>query len=49
MLKLVRKLSKSGRSLILRIPKDIERSLKLTKNTRIKIWIRRKKVIIETI
>ncbi|MDW8024234.1 MAG: AbrB/MazE/SpoVT family DNA-binding domain-containing protein [Nitrososphaerota archaeon] len=45
-LKLRRTLSKSGRSLVLRIPKDIERALKLQPGQEVEIWIEDDKIII---
>jgi len=48
-LKLRRKLSKSGLTLVLRIPRDIEKQLSLTENTEVLIWIKNGKVIIEPI
>lgn len=46
-LKLRRKISKSGRTLALRIPKDIERSLQLTAGQEIDIWVEEGKIIIQ--
>jgi len=38
-LKLTRTLSYSGRSLVLRIPKDVEKTLKLKPGQKVQIWI----------
>lgn len=46
-LKLRRKLSISGRSLVLRIPRDIERMLNLSKETSVDIWVENGQVIVE--
>ena len=46
-LKLRRKLSKSGRSLVLRIPRDIERSLKLSDKTNVDVWIEKDSLIMK--
>ena len=48
-LKLRRRVSESGRSLVLRIPKDIERSLQLKAGDEIDIWIEEGKIIIQAI
>ena len=48
-LKLKRILSESGRTLVLRIPKDIERSLLLKAGDVIHIWIENGKIIVEPI
>ena len=48
-LKLKRTLSESGRTLVLRIPRDIERSLSLKAGNGIYIWVENKKIIIEPI
>ncbi|MGB9959862.1 MAG: AbrB/MazE/SpoVT family DNA-binding domain-containing protein [Candidatus Bathyarchaeales archaeon] len=45
-LKLRRTLSRSGRSLVLRIPKDIERALNLQPGQEIEIWIENGKIVI---
>jgi antitoxin component of MazEF toxin-antitoxin module len=45
-LKLRRKISESGRSLVLRIPKDIERTLMLTNGDEVDLWIEHGKIII---
>jgi len=45
-LKLKRTLSKSGRSLILRIPRDVERALNLQPGQPVEIWIENDKIII---
>jgi len=46
-LKLKRTLSESGGSLVLRIPKDIERSLSLKAGNEIHIWVEDGKIIID--
>jgi len=46
-LKLRRKVSESGRSLVLRIPKDIERSLDIKNGDEVDIWIEEGKIIIQ--
>jgi len=46
-LKLKRTLSESGRTLVLRIPRDIERSLSLKAGSEIYIWVENGKIIIE--
>jgi antitoxin MazE len=46
-LKLRRKISESGRTLALRIPKDIERSLKLKAGDEIDIWVENGKIIMQ--
>jgi len=46
-LKLRRKLSESGRSLVLRIPKDIERSLNLKAGDEVDMWVELGKIIIQ--
>ena len=46
-LKLIRKLSKSGGSLVLRIPRDIENFLQLKPSQKVAIWIENNKIIIE--
>ena len=46
-LKLKRTLSESGRTLMLRIPKDIERSLNLKAGNEVYIWVESGKIIIE--
>lgn len=46
-LKLKRTLSESGRTLVLRIPKDIERSLSLRAGNEIYIWVEKGRIIIE--
>jgi antitoxin component of MazEF toxin-antitoxin module len=46
-LKLRRKLSHSGRSLVLRIPRDVERMLNLSGGTNVNIWIENKHIIVE--
>jgi len=46
-LKLKRTLSKSGGSLVLRIPKDIERGLSLKAGDNVYIWIENGKIYIQ--
>lgn len=46
-LKLKRTLSESGRTLVLRIPKDIERTLELKAGTQVDIWVEKGKIVIE--
>jgi antitoxin component of MazEF toxin-antitoxin module len=46
-LKLKRTLSESGRTLVLRIPKDIERSLSLKAGNEIYIWVENGKIVVE--
>ena len=46
-LKLRRKVSMSGRSLVLRIPRDIERMLNLSEDTEVDIWIMNGQIIVE--
>ena len=46
-LKLRRKLSQSGRSLVLRIPRDVERMLNLSEETKVNIWIENNRIIVE--
>ena len=48
-LKLRRTISESGRSLVLRIPKDIERFLSLKAGDEVDIWVENGKIIIEKI
>ena len=48
-LRLKRTLSKSGRSLVLRIPKDIERFLNLQPGQTVEIWIEDEKIIIRKV
>ncbi len=48
-LKLKRTLSESGRTLVLRIPKDIERSLLLKLGNEVYIWVENGKIIVEPI
>jgi len=48
-LKLKRTLSKSGRSLVLRIPKDVERALGLQAGQSVEIWIENDKIIIRKV
>jgi antitoxin component of MazEF toxin-antitoxin module len=38
-LKLIRKISESGRSLVLRIPRDVERALEWKDSDNVQIWI----------
>ena len=46
-LKLKRTLSKSGGSLVLRIPKDVERALSLKAGVDVYIWVENEKIVIE--
>lgn len=46
-LKLKRVLSWSGRSLVLRIPRDIERALDLKQGQEVSFWIEDGKIIVE--
>lgn len=48
-LKLKRRLSESGRTLVLRIPKDIERALGLKAGSEVHIWIEKGKIFIERV
>ena len=48
-LKLRRKFSRSGRTLVLRVPKDIENQLNLTEKTEVYIWIEDGRIIMEPI
>jgi len=48
-LRLRRTLSKSGRSLVLRIPKDIERILNLQPGQTVEIWVEDEKIIIRKV
>jgi antitoxin component of MazEF toxin-antitoxin module len=48
-LKLRRKLSKSGLTLVLRIPKDVERQLALSEDTEVEIWIENDKIVLKPI
>jgi len=48
-LRLKRSLSESGGSLVLRIPKDIERTLDLDAGNEVYIWIEDGKIVIEPI
>jgi antitoxin component of MazEF toxin-antitoxin module len=48
-LKLRRKLSKSGLTLVLRIPKDVERQLNLSEDTEVEIWIENDKIVLKPI
>ena len=48
-LKLKRTLSKSGGSLVLRIPKDVERALSLKAGVDVYIWVENGKIVIEPI
>jgi len=48
-LKLKRKISESGRTLALRIPKDIERTLQLEAGDEIELWVEDGKIIIQPI
>ena len=46
-LKLKRTLSESGRTLVLRIPKDVERALSLKAGVDVYIWVENGKIVIE--
>jgi len=46
-LTLRRKLSQSGRSLVIRIPRDIERTLKLSEDTEVDIWLENGRIIVK--
>jgi AbrB family looped-hinge helix DNA binding protein len=46
-LKLRRKISESGRTLALRIPKDIEKSLNIKTGDEVDLWIEDGKIIIQ--
>jgi len=48
-LKLRRKLSKSGLTLVLRIPKDVERQLNLSEDTEVEVWIENDKIVLKPI
>jgi AbrB family looped-hinge helix DNA binding protein len=48
-LRLRRKISESGRSLVLRIPKDIERTLQLKAGDAIDIWVEEGNILIQPI
>jgi antitoxin component of MazEF toxin-antitoxin module len=48
-LKLRRKLSESGRSLVLRIPRDVERILSLKSGDEVDLWVEDGRMIIETV
>ena len=48
-LRLRRKFSRSGRTLVLRIPKDIEQQLGLTETTEVFIWIENGRIMMEPI
>lgn len=48
-LKLKRTISESGRTLVLRIPKDIERVLDLKAENEVYIWVESGKIIIEPV
>ena len=48
-LKLKRTLSESGRTLVLRIPRDIERSLSLKAGNEVYIWVENNKIVVEPI
>ena len=48
-LRLKRKFSRSGRTLVLRIPKDVEEQLHLNEATEVFIWIENNRIIIEPI
>lgn len=46
-LRLKRNISRSGRGLVLRIPADIVRALKLTEDSQVWIWLEDGKMIVE--
>jgi AbrB family looped-hinge helix DNA binding protein len=46
-LKLRRTISRSGRGLVLRIPKDVENTLELKEGQEVDIWVENGKLIIE--
>ena len=46
-LKLTRTLSESGRSLVLRIPVDIERQMGLKAGQQVELWIDDNKIIVQ--
>ena len=48
-LKLRRKISESGRSLVLRIPKDIERTINLNNGDEVDIWLEENQIIIKKV
>jgi len=48
-LKLRRTISKSGRSLVLRIPKDVERALNLQPGQEVEIWIENDKIVVRKV
>ena len=48
-LKLRRKLSESGRSLVLRIPRDVERVLSMRGGDEVDLWVEDGRVIIEPV
>jgi len=48
-LRLKRTLSESGRTLVLRIPKDIERLLSLKAGCEVYIWVENGKIILQPI
>jgi antitoxin component of MazEF toxin-antitoxin module len=48
-LKLRRKLSESGRSLVLRIPRDVERILSMRSGDEVDLWVEDGRMIIELV
>jgi antitoxin component of MazEF toxin-antitoxin module len=48
-LKLKRTLSESGRTLVLRIPKDVERLLSLKAGNEVQIWVEKGRIVIEPV
>jgi antitoxin component of MazEF toxin-antitoxin module len=48
-LKLRRKLSESGRSLVLRIPRDIERILNMKNGDEADLWVEDDKIVIKSV
>lgn len=48
-LKLRRKFSRSGYTLVLRIPKDVENQLGLTEKTEVFVWIENGRIVMEPI
>jgi len=48
-LKLRRTISRSGRGLVLRIPKDVEYTLKLKAGQEVQVWLDKGRIIIEPV
>jgi len=46
-LRLKRNISKSGRGLVIRIPKDVERALDLNPDSEVWIWVEDSRMIVE--